>query len=223
MFNATLNRTIHILILVSVIVPILVRSQLITSLYVPGFDPQPLSANVIGVGSDGRTTWALHKGQPDATDTSSYVDFIGTATLVQGPNDIFLTYANPPAQLTLGEECTFSESTLAICTIVAQGSTATQTEVVSYLPIQGGGGPPFSGSTTPAPGFTTRSSTVKSAVSASSSTDMVSVSSDAVLPHTGVLPSTSASSLPSSSLSRTSARHWATFCVFVSLLFLFSA
>ncbi|KIM48644.1 hypothetical protein M413DRAFT_82803 [Hebeloma cylindrosporum] len=114
------------------------QAQRSTSLYIPGFDPQPVSADVIGVGSDGRTTWALHKGKPDPTDTSSYPDFVGTATLVEGPDDAFMTYANSAAQFTIGAGCTFSESTLAICTLVAQSSTATQTEHISRLAIQGG-------------------------------------------------------------------------------------
>jgi hypothetical protein len=59
------------------------RAQRSTSLYIPGFDPQPVSADVIGVGSDGRTTWALHKGKTDPTDTSSYPDFVGTGKLRQ--------------------------------------------------------------------------------------------------------------------------------------------
>ena len=33
-----------------------------TSLFIPGFDAQPVSANIIGVGSDGRTTWELKPG-----------------------------------------------------------------------------------------------------------------------------------------------------------------
>lgn len=47
-----------------------------TSLYIPGFDPQPVSANVLGVGSDGRTTWQIQPGQPSGT--LSDVGFIGT-------------------------------------------------------------------------------------------------------------------------------------------------
>lgn len=54
------------------------RSQTSTSLYIPGFDPQAVSANVAGIGADGATTWILHQGSRDPTDTSSYPDFIGT-------------------------------------------------------------------------------------------------------------------------------------------------
>ena len=49
-----------------------------------------------------------------------------------------MTYANSDAQFTIGAGCTFPESTLAICTIVAQSSTATQTEYISRVVIQGG-------------------------------------------------------------------------------------
>ncbi|KAF8197592.1 hypothetical protein BJ912DRAFT_953972 [Pholiota molesta] len=62
-----------------------------------------------------------------------------TATLVEGPKDASLTYANADAEFTIGMQCAFSESTLAVCTIEAQGSTATQTEVITHQPIQGGG------------------------------------------------------------------------------------
>ncbi|KZT27903.1 hypothetical protein NEOLEDRAFT_1130398 [Neolentinus lepideus HHB14362 ss-1] len=38
-----------------------------TSLYIPGFDDQPLSASLIGVGSDDRTTWAIMSGAVTGT------------------------------------------------------------------------------------------------------------------------------------------------------------
>ncbi|KAH9484445.1 hypothetical protein JR316_0003927 [Psilocybe cubensis] len=163
------------------------------------------------------------------------MNHIHAATLVQGPNDVYLTYANSRAQLTLGEECTFSGTpgaptspTLAICTIVAQGSTATQTEAVSYLPIQGGGvvGPPSSGSSISspsAPGFTTGSSTMVKGTDgdASSGTDMVSDSSGAVTPpQSGALPSASSSGLPSSSNYKPDMSHWLVLVVLTVLHFL---
>ncbi|KAF9014123.1 hypothetical protein BDQ17DRAFT_1342118 [Cyathus striatus] len=89
-----------------------------TSLYVPGFEPQPVSADNIGVGSDGRTTWVIHEGE--ATDTSSYSYFVGTVYH--------------------WTEVSFSQS-LAICTAEMDGSTAVYTEVTevaSLVPIQTG-------------------------------------------------------------------------------------
>lgn len=55
-----------------------------TSLFIPGFDPQPISADILGVDSESRTTWALHKGAVTGTfeDDSG---FIGT-----GMRDSFL-------------------------------------------------------------------------------------------------------------------------------------
>jgi len=55
-----------------------VAAQMSTSLYIPGFDPQPVSAHIAGVGSDGRTTWILQRGTVNAADTSSYAGFFGT-------------------------------------------------------------------------------------------------------------------------------------------------
>lgn len=52
------------------------------SLYIPGFDPQPVSADVVGVDGNGRTTWVLHRGSVDATDTRSYDAFGGSGESV---------------------------------------------------------------------------------------------------------------------------------------------
>jgi hypothetical protein len=38
-----------------------------TSLYLPDFDPQPISADVLGVGPDGETTYLIQAGQPTGT------------------------------------------------------------------------------------------------------------------------------------------------------------
>ncbi|CAA7270958.1 unnamed protein product [Cyclocybe aegerita] len=173
-----------------------VQCQLSTSLYVPGFDPQPMSASVVGVGVDGRTTWALRKGQPDTVDTSSYPDFFGTATLVHGPNDASLTYADSRAQFTIGQICTFSENTLAICTIVAQGSTATQTDVITHYPVQAVG-------LTRDPTTTTAASLTLTPVPSSLSSTLTNSPSDILAPGSGTHTS---SFPPSSSTSDTSSQ-----------------
>lgn len=51
-----------------------VRAQ--SSLYIPGFDPQAISVDQVGVGADGRTTYVLQPGTP--TDTDEDVGFFGT-------------------------------------------------------------------------------------------------------------------------------------------------
>ncbi|KAF8891376.1 hypothetical protein BD779DRAFT_1670985 [Infundibulicybe gibba] len=103
------------------------------SLYIPGFEPQPVSADALGIGSDGRTTWALHQGK--VTDSLGSSQFIGTATLVEGPGYASLTYANEAAQFTIDQICSLSGD-FALCTIAAQGSTNVQTEFVSSIPVQ---------------------------------------------------------------------------------------
>jgi len=59
------------------------------------------------------------------------------ATLVEGPSDASLTYANSAARFTIGLDCSFSEA-FAICTIVREGSTAVQTEMITHVPVKGG-------------------------------------------------------------------------------------
>jgi len=119
--------------------------------------------------------------------------FFGTATLVEGPDDAFMTYANSAAQFTVGAGCTFSESTLAICTIVAQSSTATQTDYISRVAIQGG-------ATVSRDPSTTVSSTPSPSVGGDSSTSTLPSLSSAPPPNS----TNSASSKPSKPLSRSS-------------------
>ncbi|PFH51717.1 hypothetical protein AMATHDRAFT_2818 [Amanita thiersii Skay4041] len=105
-----------------------------TSLYIPGFNPQPVSGDILGVGPGDRTTWALHEGRPTGTE-SAQSGFVGTATLVEGPDDASLTYANSEVGFTIGEVCTFSDG-WAVCTIVAAESTQVQTEAMVSVPVQ---------------------------------------------------------------------------------------
>jgi len=105
-----------------------------TSLFIPGFDPQPISADILGVES-GRTTWALHKGAVTGTFDDS--GFIGTATLVEGPNDASFTYADEAGGLTLGTECSLSGD-LAICSATVSGNIVTETETADRFAIQAG-------------------------------------------------------------------------------------
>ncbi|VDC01564.1 unnamed protein product [Peniophora sp. CBMAI 1063] len=76
------------------------------SLVVPGFDEQPLSVTELGVGADGRTTWALMPGV--ATNTDEDVGFFGTAILVEGPNDVHLVDSVPELSMTLDISCTIA-------------------------------------------------------------------------------------------------------------------
>jgi len=139
-----LHRDINLPVLVLFAASVLAQ----TSLFIPGFDPQPLSADILGVDVQGRTTWALHAGSP--TDTFSNAEFIGTATLVEGPNDASLTYVAPAAQFTIGIDCTLSD-TLAVCSATSGGTVATATETVTRFAVQGGTTAPLTstGSTTP--------------------------------------------------------------------------
>ncbi|KZP10875.1 hypothetical protein FIBSPDRAFT_198690 [Athelia psychrophila] len=106
------------------------------SLYVPGFDPQPLSVNELGAGSDGRTTWEILPGTP--TGTFEEAAFFGTATLIEGPSDAVIAYAVPALTLTIAEACGIANG-VAVCTAVQNGAaTVTETENASAFAVQGG-------------------------------------------------------------------------------------
>ncbi|KAH9953667.1 hypothetical protein BGW80DRAFT_1409533 [Lactifluus volemus] len=81
-----------------------------TSLFIPGFDPQPLSVNSLGVVVP---PWEIVQGSP--TGTFNQVPFTGTATLVEGPTDAHLAYVNLQQCLTLDLQCGISDS-IAACT-----------------------------------------------------------------------------------------------------------
>lgn len=48
-----------------------------TSLYIPGFDEQPVSVDVLGVGPDGRTTWQIVPSKPTGTVSSAPLPLTG--------------------------------------------------------------------------------------------------------------------------------------------------
>ncbi|KAF9469414.1 hypothetical protein BDZ94DRAFT_1303886 [Collybia nuda] len=104
-----------------------------TSLYIPGFDPQPISADILGVDAQGRTTWALHQGARTGTFDDS--GFIGTATLVEGPNDVSFTFAAP--EFTMGIGCSLSGD-VAVCSTGTGAEAAVATETISRILVQAG-------------------------------------------------------------------------------------
>ncbi|KAF5373739.1 hypothetical protein D9758_000911 [Tetrapyrgos nigripes] len=103
------------------------------SLYVPGFDPQPLSAVAIGVDSQGQTTWELSPGS--LTNSDEDIGLVGTATLVEGSQGASLNYVFTDLSLTVGASCTFAGDQ-AICTAAADGTTITTTEAASKFVVQ---------------------------------------------------------------------------------------
>lgn len=118
----------------------------VTSLYIPGFDPQPVTANELGAGSDGYTTYVIAPGVTSGT-LDDY-GFYGPATLVVGASAAAVTYIDPDLGISVEENCQISGG-LAVCNdVVAAPSsdgvdgytmTATITETVAPFPIQIGG------------------------------------------------------------------------------------
>ncbi|KAJ6531580.1 hypothetical protein DFH09DRAFT_824744, partial [Mycena vulgaris] len=124
-----------------------------TSLIVPLVDPQPISAEVLGVDAAlDRTTWVLHQGAFTGTWTDPQGDFPGTATLIEGSDYASLTYLLPAEGTTvaLGAECSIKDSQL-ICVGAEGGTTLTDTETATPFGIQGGATLAGAAQVTPAP------------------------------------------------------------------------
>lgn len=155
------------------------------SLYIPGFDPQPLSVTELGVDTNGHTTWEIQPGQ---TTGGGDVGFLGTgtftmllvadklnslfflATLVEGPSDAVISYVQ------VAETCTFSGS-LAICDVDANGSTFQNIETIQPFVVAGS-----AGVVTASPSATAAATTATSSKSSGQSSGGNSHSSGAANP-----------------------------------------
>lgn len=85
------------------------------NLYIPGTAEQPVSAEPLGTGPNGVTTWKLLPGKPTGTWTQSGFPLTGArfrpsdrndktnptpATLVSGPSNVVLQYTDDPISVT---------------------------------------------------------------------------------------------------------------------------
>ncbi|KZT70076.1 hypothetical protein DAEQUDRAFT_810821 [Daedalea quercina L-15889] len=114
----------------------------LTSLFIPGFDPQPVTANLLG-SQDSVTSYVIAPG--DASAGMDDYGFDGPATLVVGPNTAAVTYIDENIGIALYENCNVANG-VAVCEDVviemgSEGTTATTTvtEPVSSFAVQGGG------------------------------------------------------------------------------------
>ncbi|KAJ7685660.1 hypothetical protein DFH06DRAFT_1159083 [Mycena polygramma] len=118
-----------------------------TSVIVPFADPQPISADILGVDAQGRTTWQLHQGAFTGTWTDPQGSFPGTATLVEGADYASYTYsvAAPEGTFVLGGVCSLNAG-VQICVDVVDASdagglvTATQTQTAVPFGLEIGAG-----------------------------------------------------------------------------------
>ncbi|KAF9242101.1 hypothetical protein BU15DRAFT_60605 [Melanogaster broomeanus] len=108
------------------------------SLYLPGFDPQPISVNIEGVGADGETTYEVVAGQPTGTWIGQPAPFIGTGFLVEGAGNAVFSYANADLSITFIESCTIANG-LADCNDIQPDVTTVFVEETAIpMLVQGG-------------------------------------------------------------------------------------
>lgn len=78
-----------------------------TSLYIPGFEEQPVSVAVVGVDSDGRTTWQIVPSKP--TGTISPASFSLTGKFVLSLSSFTSTRSVHPFPSRMGVFVAYSE------------------------------------------------------------------------------------------------------------------
>ncbi|KAI0726692.1 hypothetical protein C8Q72DRAFT_517429 [Fomitopsis betulina] len=138
------------------------HTSAVTTVFIPGFDPQPVTANLIG-SQGGVATYVIAPGV-----SSGGLDdygFDGPATVVAGPSTAALTYIDEDLGLALYENCNVANG-IAVCEDVviemgSEGGTVTETitQAVEYLTVQGGGANSITTSPVPTGDFATWSDT----------------------------------------------------------------
>ncbi|KAF8634591.1 hypothetical protein AX17_004180 [Amanita inopinata Kibby_2008] len=115
--------------------PTKVMGQIARPLYIPGIDPQPINAAVIGVDSKGRTTYQLENGAFTGTwEYETDIAFPATLTLVEGPDYASLNYADPGGQFVVQPECTLTGQ-FAKCSMRVSTGVTTATEAYTLIPV----------------------------------------------------------------------------------------
>ncbi|KAI0647451.1 hypothetical protein C8Q79DRAFT_628870 [Trametes meyenii] len=114
-----------------------------TSLFIPGFDPQAITADIEGVDAQGRTTYRIGPGATSGTYDDP-AGIIGSATLVADATEAHLVWDYPAGSISMSEGCAIATDGVAVCSAVvsAEGTlqSAIVTQTVEPFLVQGGSG-----------------------------------------------------------------------------------
>ncbi|KAI0672818.1 hypothetical protein C8Q78DRAFT_1021536 [Trametes maxima] len=114
-----------------------------TSLFIPGFDPQAITADIEGVDAQGRTTYRIGPGATSGTFDDP-AGIVGSATLVADATEAHLVWDYPAGSISMSEGCVIATDGVAVCSAVvsAEGTlqSAIVTETVAPFLVQGGSG-----------------------------------------------------------------------------------
>jgi len=138
------------------------------SLILPGVTPKlPISANIIGVGPDGATTYQIFPGQPTGSLVNQNVATAGTVKMVEDDDNVVLEYANSALSVTVVKSCALA-SGMGNCVNIYGQTTVTTNVTATAVLVQGGGtvsseptvaaSSAFPAQTTSVPGSTTSAS-----------------------------------------------------------------
>ncbi|KAJ6578495.1 hypothetical protein B0H19DRAFT_580011 [Mycena capillaripes] len=152
MFTTTLPMVVFAVLAAKLVV----ASPAKVTLNVPvigGGDSSAIPAAILGVDSQGRTTYALNEDEMQGSSTLA----LATATLIEGSDYFSYTLSSPqPLEIEIGFDCPLKDGS-AICTGVDDNSQAITT-TISLEPLilditsTAGSGASASQSITPAPG-----------------------------------------------------------------------
>ncbi|EIW56686.1 uncharacterized protein TRAVEDRAFT_49506 [Trametes versicolor FP-101664 SS1] len=99
------------------------------TLYIPFFDPQPITADIEGVDASGHTTWRIGPGVPSGTLTDDS-DLFVSATLVAGPTDLHLVENDTELGFAITADCGLNGA-VAVCTVDASAADIVSTTIIT--------------------------------------------------------------------------------------------
>ncbi|OJT14261.1 hypothetical protein TRAPUB_9203 [Trametes pubescens] len=99
------------------------------TLYIPFFDPQPITADIEGVDASGHTTWRIGPGVPSGTLTEDS-DLFASATLVAGPTDLHLVENDTELNFAITADCGLNGA-VAVCTVDASAGDIVSTTIIT--------------------------------------------------------------------------------------------
>ncbi|KAH9917455.1 uncharacterized protein B0H18DRAFT_1034777 [Fomitopsis serialis] len=117
----------------------------LTTMFIPGFDPQPVTVNLLG-SQGGLTSYVIAPGASSAGMDTDDSELFGPATLVLGASTAALTYIDENIGIAAYESCQLSDGeTVCEEVVIAMGADGYTTTATGTLPIESfavqGGGP----------------------------------------------------------------------------------
>ncbi|KAI0632828.1 hypothetical protein C8Q77DRAFT_848372 [Trametes polyzona] len=105
------------------------------SLFIPFIDPEPITADIVGVDTaKSETTWRIGTGVPSGTFTEDLGELFTSATLVVNPTHVQLVENDPALSFAISADCGFvAGGQGVVCTVVGSAAGTVSTSVVTHV------------------------------------------------------------------------------------------